>query len=691
MISTLTSAGQLAIVIVGFGLVIVIHELGHFLAAKWAGIRVHEFAVGFGPAIGSWRRGMGFRRGSSAREFDALQARDGAPGMSPTEYRLNWLPLGGYVKMLGQEDMAPASLMTAPDSYQTKPVWKRMVVVSAGVVMNLLLAAALFILVFMVGLRSPAPVVGGVDPESAAGAAAPVSRTDVGPGLRAGDRILRIGGRKVRSFRDVSLASAMARGGSLLDIVVRRPGVEGDVEFRATPRESKASRLLELGIYAPASDTLGAPREGTEDLDLMLERLRRAGLERVPPGSRLLEVNGAPVEFAFALEEACERSGGSPVSVVFETPAGDRITASILPEPRLQIGSVEEGGRTVSAFPHLLGLRPAPVLGSVQPGAGARGLRVGDIIARIGTRVWPETQTLIEEAKAHAGEEVELRVLRADRYETLTVRPSREGRIGIGLPDGALPRTLAPIIVRPPDGALDLVVTPLVFTPGSRVLSVNGMSVESWADLREALREVTAEALRDGTGADVTVAVRLPLGEAPDGGPVEEIAWTIAPADVEALQELAWGSPLPEAFFEPAETVLRAKNPVGALVMGVQETHRIVMMTYLTFVRLAQGSVKVEHLKGPVGIADVGTKVIRMGFIHLLFFLAVVSANLAVINFLQLPIVDGGLFIFLLVESITKRPVSVAVQNAATALGVLLIGAVFLVVTFNDIRNLIAP
>src|SRR6056297_718033 len=87
---------DLLLVVVGFGLIIVIHELGHFLAARWAGIRVFAFAVGFGPALLSYRKGMGVRRGSSEPAYRAmlgdrgLTVHDEPPAeVSPTEYRLN--------------------------------------------------------------------------------------------------------------------------------------------------------------------------------------------------------------------------------------------------------------------------------------------------------------------------------------------------------------------------------------------------------------------------------------------------------------------------------------------------------------------------------------------------------------------------------------------------------------------------
>src|SRR5688572_1935555 len=106
MLGAIFTVLDLLLVIVCFGLIIFVHELGHFLAARWAGIRVLAFAMGFGPAAFSYRKGLGWRRGSSEAEYatelkeNGLHPRDpGAP--SPTEYRFNWLPFGGYVKMLG--------------------------------------------------------------------------------------------------------------------------------------------------------------------------------------------------------------------------------------------------------------------------------------------------------------------------------------------------------------------------------------------------------------------------------------------------------------------------------------------------------------------------------------------------------------------------------------------------------------
>jgi regulator of sigma E protease len=112
-------------------------------------------------------------------------------------------------------------------------------------------------------------------------------------------------------------------------------------------------------------------------------------------------------------------------------------------------------------------------------------------------------------------------------------------------------------------------------------------------------------------------------------------------------------------------------------------------MTYLTLDRLIRGTVGVEQIRGPVGIVDIGTKFADRGVTYLVFFLGIISVNLAVINFLPIPIVDGGLFLFLIYEKLRGRPPSLAFQNAATIVGVALIATVLLVVTWNDLVRIV--
>src|SRR5688572_12242232 len=151
---------SLTLLVLGFGFVIFWHELGHFLAAKWVGIRVEQFAVGFGQAMLSWRSGMGLSVGSSGKKYEELAEAGKTQGIGETEYRLNWIPLGGYVKMLGQDDLNPNAQQEDPRAYNKKSIGARMLVVSAGVLMNILLAAIGFMALFLMGFNADRKSVG---------------------------------------------------------------------------------------------------------------------------------------------------------------------------------------------------------------------------------------------------------------------------------------------------------------------------------------------------------------------------------------------------------------------------------------------------------------------------------------------------------------------------------------------------
>lgn len=682
---------DLLLVVVGFGLIIVIHELGHFVAARWAGIRVFAFAVGFGPAVFSFRKGLGWRRGSSEGEYRTLLAdrdvsiHDLPPtDVSPTEYRLNWLPLGGYVKMLGQEDANPGATSHAPDSYQTCHPAKRLVVISAGVVANVILAAIVFMLVFMVGLRTEPPRLGVVASDGPAATALPQDPAIVDAGLKAGDDVLRINGREARSFNDLMLASAMARPGDPIDVLVERDGFDTPLAFEVVPQKSEATGLQGIGV-APAQSTQLYGDGG--DIEGFQRVMRQIGLEGIPPSATLesVRIGDGPaqnIDDSGVLAGVFVGSSGQPVTLTFDLD-GATHQATLTPRPQLQQAMVPMPSGSTTSQTHLFGFTPAMTVGMLDEKARGyeQGLRTGDLFARLGSLEYPSIASGIAEIRRYAGDTIPIVVLRDGEPVELSVGVTREGTIGF-YPDQDTEST---ILALPPSGAN--FGEPVADRPGVRVVTVAGRPVSSFADIRSALLDATAGAFAAEAGAEVDLELLLPTAQGVDGELLERTI-QLSDAEVASLHGLGYGPPAGLlSVFRPAEFTLKADGPIDAVRVGLAETHRVMMMTYLTFARLFQGSVKVEHLKGPVGIAHLGTRVADRGFIWLLFFMALISVNLAVVNFLPLPIVDGGQFLFIIFEWIRGKPVPEAVQSIATVAGLLLIGAAFLIVTFNDIRN----
>ena len=201
--------GNVLIAILILGLLIFVHELGHFAVAKWSGVTVLRFSLGFGPRLLSWRLGV-------------------------TEYAISAVPLGGYVKMLGDdpEDEVPSADAAHAFSQQVLP--KRVAIVLAGPLMNLVTACVAFTIVFAVygaGTPTDAPKIGGVMEGMAAAKA----------GLRRGDTVMSIDGKPVASWDALSQA-VRASGGATLSLQVRRD--DGTVEQLTTVPEERPEKSV---------------------------------------------------------------------------------------------------------------------------------------------------------------------------------------------------------------------------------------------------------------------------------------------------------------------------------------------------------------------------------------------------------------------------------------------------------------
>ena len=802
-----SNAWSYLLLIFGFSLVIFVHELGHFLAAKWAGVRVERFAIGFGKEL------IGFSKGG-------------------TRYSFNVLPLGGYVKMLGQEDFVvdksgELKVKDIPDSFTNKSIGQRMVIISAGVIMNLIFAAIAFGIVVMVGRPQPPSVVGTVLPGSAA----------AGAGLQTGDRIIAVNGDEVQSFGELSAAVTLSDQGETLVLDVIRDGKLVDPKPEVLPAFNENQKVRQIGVSPGMNRRVWVPSLRGDD---------------EPRPNELHKADELVAIVENGVERACKDLGefrkaivdarGKPVEIVVNRPVDpDKLTTEDLLKPDLEVES-KKVNVTVRALwavvpettedlgtGSLLGFVPRLriVYADENKSFEAAGVEQGDILAKLGSQAYPDYATVKKLIETGGGEPLALEVARpyeangdlsadlvrfcvAHRERLITealkspeaaVTLAKELAAKSALPEsdrtkltdklakldnaGELRRwleavdihTLSPLEPSAPfslfggtaptiDAGLapmddeHLIVSAIVDKIGGResparaagipvgsvIVACDKEPVTSWNDLSLRLQakagrtvELTyrlvgeMKTARLDVPACITSALSIPPGARivkidgrssfqiegadkkmyevalPDWRAIrvalaENVGKTVRVEYVTYEGEKKEGPyscteynifPSLHRFFYAEPFICyqllerhRVANPIAAVGVGFKQAYNATMQTILSIKHmLITRQVGLSKVSGPVGIVRLGSRFADAGVLDLLWFLAVISANLAVINFLPMPIVDGGLFLFLILEKIRGEPVSIKTQVATQLVGIALIATVFILVTYQDIKN----
>ena len=299
--------------IVAIGILVAVHEYGHFWMARRMGIRVLRFSIGFGRSLWSKR---------------------GADG---TEYAIAAIPLGGYVKLLDERE-GPVDPALAEQAYNRKPVWARILVLLAGPVANFLFAVAAYWVLFVAGVPALKPVVGDVDPGSVAASA----------GLRPGDEIVAVGGHEVTTREGVVLTLLEELMQTQAGIELRVRGDDGsprNVELGITGdrRTLTEPGALLSGIgfdfwYPAVPAVVGKTLPGSP--------AEKAGLVA---GDRIVAVDGAPVDDFTALVAKVQPRPGSRLELTVERGGATRSVP-------VDVETQREGERLVGR----IGLQPAP-------------------------------------------------------------------------------------------------------------------------------------------------------------------------------------------------------------------------------------------------------------------------------------------------------------------------------------------
>ncbi len=259
------------IAVVGvLGFMILIHEFGHYAVAKWLGVRVEQFAIGFGKRL------IGFRKGE-------------------TDYRINAIPLGGYVKMSGENPMDQRT--DDPREFMNQSRWNRFLIAIAGPTMNILLAIVLLTTVYMVHYEYPAvydeaPVIGWVLKDTAAAKA----------GFEVGDRITRIDDVQDPNWEQVELKEALSPG-QPLSVQINRGGKTLDKTI--VPEATGVDQIGYAGW---------APKESTVTITDLVSGMpaEKAGLKE---GDQIVAMDGKPVPALAAMVETLKITKDKPIAI----------------------------------------------------------------------------------------------------------------------------------------------------------------------------------------------------------------------------------------------------------------------------------------------------------------------------------------------------------------------------------------
>jgi regulator of sigma E protease len=483
--------------------------------------------------------------------------------------------------------------------------------------------------------------------------------------------VLSINNKEIVAFRDIATEAAMSSASKPASILIERSGIDQPIEYLADLKPGAQMGLLDLGVTPLRSTELLL----TDDLRTWKLLADNYGLDQIPPGSTINSVNGLSVTDTVEIQNIALSS--TSLTIKYTTPEHESVEIAISTQQELMTDFVEINDSTLQ-IDHLFGLTG---LMRVHPDVSIedtkQGLMPGDIFTNIAGVEYPSLDLGIKAIRENTGRPIDIQVLRdvdgVGKLIDLEVQVSDDGRVGF-YPDTTTYDlafvTMSSSIQNPLETTLP---------NGAMIVSVAGRPIATLDEAVRVLFENNAESVEvvyTTQGSDEPKAATILLS-------------------LDQLQSLAsldrrWpGGADMSTLFLPVQTIDQATSPVAAVKRGIHESRRVMLQTYLTFLRLTQGTVKVEHLKGPVGIAHIGTLIADEGFIKVLFFMALISINLAVINFLPLPIVDGGQFLFLIYEWVRGKPIPIPVQNAVTMAGLLLIGSMFLLVTFNDIKSLI--
>ena len=666
-------------VAVGVGFIIFVHELGHFLVAKACGVKCEKFMIGFDIA---GIRLFSFRWGE-------------------TLYGLGILPLGGYVKMLGQEDN-PAQLrkemerarqaatggqaaitvaaadageesaetkLYNPRSYLAKSVPQRMAIISAGVIMNMIFAVVFAAVAYRCGVETRPSVVGSVVAGGAAWQA----------GIRADDAILDVAGRKVTNFDKMTQQVVNADIVNGVPLMIQRPGVEKPLEITVKPQELGGKPTIgiisssELQIHNEKESPIFMPGSAAE--------------EAKPPfmhGDRLIKVDGRSLEATGQLQDFLLTCADKPLQITVARATGsdgkkdaatktEEVVIAVPANPMNQFGMTMEIG-------------PVAAIQADSPAAAA-GIQPGDMLKTVNGKPVGDPLKLPDEIRKLAGTEVRLGLERKGKPLELKVTLSSTSRNAPSeTPD-------SPVALSELGAAYFVSNTLAGVEPDGPAAKAKLQSGDRLTGIRiipppeDQLKELRKKYHDDDLAGN---EVKLPFADDERNWPcftmimqgalpgtTVEFTWQRGGKEMTGTATPApskdWFNPERGWILAPMTKIVKANSLGEAVRMGARETIDSTMFVYRLLHSVGTGKVSPRMVSGPVGIVGAALMYARNGLGTFLLFLTLLSTNLAVLNFLPIPVLDGGHMVLLAYEGIRGKPADERVQEVMTWIGLILL------------------
>lgn len=563
---------SVVIILFTLGVLIFIHELGHYLVGVLFKMGVISFSIGFGPKILSLKR-------------------------KDTEFRLGLIPLGGYVQFAGaspHEQVPPA--FVGKEIYR-KPIWQRALMVLAGPVANLVLAGGVFALIAWVGVPTSPAIIGVVSPDSRADRA----------GIQAADEMIQYGEQTIRSWSDM-VAAAEQYGAVATEAVLKR-------------QEQIHKVIIE-------------PGDGDGKLGIVYGYL--SSLVVVQPSSPAAQL-GLPPAFKISGIELTQQSLlAAPVSVgLWHEVVGylDRLITPALS----------------AAAPWYLHIQYVPHL---QPDHSVDRAAAQPQIRAVHFKLDPQLVLL---AQAAGGEQL-LAQLGIGPAQLMVMGASRrleEGEVA-ELHEGQ---------------------DTLQF--GDVIQQVDGAPVEhlyQWYELMMAHAQqptITVQVQRDGQLQLVDIKQYPRRHQRPEG------------AQIHYIFPYQIGEPL----IPPPSRLQRASGVLASVGAGTSDALRYSYEIIRSLGGMVVGAVPVQALGGPILIAQVARESAARGLVTYLTMLALISLNLFLINLVPIPVLDGGQLVLLLMEAVRGARLSRAFVEKYQAIGFVLILALVILATYNDVSR----